>query len=405
MIQTDQAARKQELASIIDGIVTAYENRTASTPLLLRPVISEAEISPVAAAIDALPEYQAVNGRPIYSGTGAPVLTSELLARKALGWAYGGVPQAIDLLFRVLSTETTKAIQRAAVWGVAVNEDVEILPGFRFVPFDNLPETSFKEHIRNAAQELADGAVWWSRRQFALPGAVLVKEIDKFPYLINDDTAFNLVDEFRETARVISRVIESSILGTSLVTAYWMEYEDSSIDLSRSENFFIWDFAEVAPWVGNNTAIEINRIAEQVAYFCRLEEAWRSHLSLASERFRLSLCRHDLSNRALDLAISFEIALGRDGSGGAISWKATHRAAQMIGGSISERKEIRRKVKSLFDLRHKVAHGSINIGKSSDALSVITEATAVFVKLMGRYFRHGKEPDWDTIELEPTCRE
>jgi hypothetical protein len=74
----------------------------------------------------------------------------------------------------------------------------------------------------------------------------------------------------------------------------------------------------------------------------------------------------------------------------------------MIGGPLRDRQENRRKMSELYALRNKGTHGSSLTSMDQQKQdTVLTEAAALYRKLLDSCWRHGVRPDWNAIELGP----
>lgn len=124
------------------------------------------------------------------------------------------------------------------------------------------------------------------------------------------------------------------------------------------------------------------------------------------ERFTLSQCRHRVIDRVLDLTLAFEIAVSSKGDYATPqSWKVSVRSAQMIGGLLLDRKENRARISELYKLRNKGAHGSSLGGvERNKQEAVLIDAAELYRRLLDSFWRHGKRPDWNAIELEPAIK-
>jgi hypothetical protein len=159
---------------------------------------------------------------------------------------------------------------------------------------------------------------------------------------------------------------------------------------------------EVEPTIPANTAIESATIEPGLKILRAMPKAWQDDLKRSMARFVLSQCRHQLTGRVLDLALAFEIAVSGKGDQAPPSWKVSVRSAQMIGGSLVDRLAYRRNIAALYALRNKTTHGSkLGGGDLRKKETTVEEASALYGKLLDSFWRLGKRPDWESIELQP----
>jgi len=121
------------------------------------------------------------------------------------------------------------------------------------------------------------------------------------------------------------------------------------------------------------------------------------------ERFRLSQSRREDIDRVLDLALAFEIAVSEKGDNAPPSWKVSVRAAQVIGGPLETRKQIRGDIGALYELRNQATHGGTVRTKSSKISvdKVLQESCELYVALMKQLLSLRDKPDWKSLELGP----
>jgi hypothetical protein len=74
----------------------------------------------------------------------------------------------------------------------------------------------------------------------------------------------------------------------------------------------------------------------------------------------------------------------------------------LIGGPLETRKENRRKINDLYKLRNRAMHGSRLTASDREKHDVTwLNAVHLYRELLGKFFQLKKQPDWDSIELEP----
>jgi len=179
--------------------------------------------------------------------------------------------------------------------------------------------------------------------------------------------------------------------------AYWLEFQDTELDLAFTGSLLTWSLPEVHPRVEVVTKLDPGLVVSDYECYGKLDVKWKADLRRSMDRFTLSQCRRELIDRVLDLALAFEIAVSQKGDNLPPRWKVSVRTAQLIGGSVEDRVTIRRSVGRLYELRNKATHGSTLVSAERDA---VLECAKVYPLLLQRLLRCADRPDWGSIELE-----
>lgn len=316
------------------------------------------------------------------------------------------IGRAADWLIRMLSTRQADGEFKAVIWGLSTDREASLGKHSRLLPFGQLPESRLKKWISDRARNLWDNAVWASQSYFDLPGAAIVRKVADFPYIRTDNASFNAIAELEDEAYETLVFFQGKMAGQPLALGYWFEYDDEDLDLNSYENFVSWLLPEIVPSISSNVAVDATMVQQELKALSAMPADWRNDLIRSMERFTLSQCRRQTIDRILDLTLAFEIAVSGKGEQVPQSWKVSVRSAQMIGGPLQQRKENRGKMTELYALRNKGTHGSNLSGKDQQKQhTVLTDAAALYPKLLDSFWRLGKRPDWNAIELGPNTAE
>jgi len=344
----------------------------------------------------------------LYSARGGRVISSGELATSVFDRAMHDVTKAADWLLKLLTVRSADGCLKCAIWGITLSAEIRLSDSARLVPFTALTESPMKNHVtRRSVSKLFDGAVWLGTNRFRPPGAAFVMDAPNFPYIRTDNASFLAFDRLQSEALDFWVVLEAASVGYPLAFGYWFEYVDEDLDISAWENALSWTFPEIPPRIGVYVDLDAQTVQEDVRRFFALPQQFRSDLKRSMNRFVLSKCRTSLIDRVLDLALAFEIAVSGESEGNtAISWKVAVRTAQMIGGALEVRQEIRRKVNQLYQLRNRATHGgSLKAAeKHVDTEALIDECSGIYRRLLRSCFELGERPDWNSLELEPRTR-
>jgi hypothetical protein len=211
-----------------------------------------------------------------------------------------------------------------------------------------------KRRIANQAKAW-DGAVWISQRYFDVPGSALVRTVAAFPYIGALDESVQILEKLEDEARAPLYFLQASAAGQPLAVANWFEYEDADLDFNDHENYLSWFLPEVVPHVRAHVAVDATALKRDADALWNLPVDLRSKLLRSMERFILSQCRHQTGDRALDLVIAFETAVsGGNSDSTPVNWKIAVRTAQMIGGTLQQRQEMRRTLSALSRIRNDI---------------------------------------------------
>ena len=381
-----------------------YDEQTAGMTLLGRPGPDRSVLDPIAQAIEQCPSYSRVAGKMIYSAHSGVVIHAPVLAADLFGRAQYKLPEAVDWLLRVLNTTTADGLFVAVIWGLWLENEVQVSPTSWLVPFSALRKSTVKDRIEQRSKPTDKNAIWLTPTYYAEPGVALITKVRDLPYISADGSPFTILECVTKEASEVWSLIQAVSVGHPLAVGCWFEYDDRDLDISAWENSVRWLLPEVAPLIRSATPVDANVVQDELQQYAALPEDIRRDLLRSMDRFILSQCRRQPTDRVLDLALAFEIAVSGQRSSAPISWKVSHRSAQLIGGAVEVRKSNRKIVADLYALRSKATHGSSlkDMGSKSD--DGLHAAAAVYRTVLKSLLKLGKKPDWDTLELEPFSR-
>ena len=399
------------LIRALEPALRAWEQWRGNGTLLVQDPSDEI-LAPLAAAIDRCDAYKAVSGHVLFTANSGAVLHAPSLALPLLyraEWAQRegrDIGKAADWLIRILNTRQANGTLKAAIWGLSVDREAPLAKYSRLMPFGQLPDSRLKKRISDRAGELWNGAVWISQSYFDLPGAAIVRKVADFPYIRADNASFKTMADLETEAYATLVLLQGRATGQPLTLGYWFEYDDEDLDLNSHENYMSWILPEIVPSIPANVAVDAATVQQELKALSAMPEDWRNDLRRSMERFTLSQCRHQVIDRILDLTLAFEIAVSGNGEQAPQSWKVSVRSAQMIGGPLRDRQKNRRKMVALYNLRNQGTHGSsLSSMDQQKQDNVLTEAGALYRKLLDSFWRHGARPDWNAIELGPITAE
>lgn len=404
----DLANEAQILAPALETAITAWEEWKNGKSILTQYPPPPQVLDPLVQAIESADAYKKVAGRPVFTGYSGVVLTGGRLAADFLYRADAeyrlGIPGAIDWLLRVFSTKVAKGLYEVAVWGLMPDKEIEIAKGWRLQPYNAAPASPIKQKLKDFIRDGWDG-VWHSTRFYNAPGAILTQIVSEIPYLGRPDISYETLHKLDMETRERLAFLQAYFTGTPLIGASWFSYDDNELDFNSIESRLQWLVPEVEPTVKSHVAIESERLADAVAAHAKLPGNSAKKIIQSADRFVLSQCRYRRVDVAIDLAIAYEILAGSKGDG-AIGWKVSLRTAQIIGGTLDQRLQMREKVNALYKIRNDGAHGgTANEAKVAEESATLLEAAKIYRRLVDTLVQLGDEPDWSKLELDARVRE
>lgn len=398
------------LAATLQRVMERFSKDRGAT--LLSPARDE-DLKEIADAIEQCTAFRSAAGKMVHSGNqGVPIEPRQLAAEAFSRVRYSNeasagledrVAESADWLLRVLSTEKADVYFIAAIWGLEVTTEIQLLDtGARLLPFSDLPRSVMKSQIESIGNRQPDWFVWYSQQHWRPPSAVYIQTLHGLPYLTDSNApTFQKLETHRADARKWWTLFEVAVAGHPLAFGSWFEFVDKDLDLARSRNFITWSTPEVTPKIIRNVAVDPNEVAPLVSSFASLSPDFQSDLLRSADRFILSQCREQRGDMVLDRALAFEIAVRGKGSDQGLSptWKVSTRTAQLIGGPLEQRQQLRSVVAGFYRLRNEATHGGRL--QSMKEKQLIDEAAQIYLRLFKIMLNLKERPDWSALELEP----
>lgn len=153
------------------------------------PLHTPEQIGQIAEALGRCESFMRVDGQIVFSGTKDIQLTVRELAEKLLfnAHVWNDPNSAVDWLLKVLNTQAASGRFIAAIWGLEISEPIALGDNSKLVPFSELQSSSMTRRIEERGAKSPGWFVWWSNREWSVPGAAFVTELPSFPY--SDATA------------------------------------------------------------------------------------------------------------------------------------------------------------------------------------------------------------------------
>jgi len=398
------------LLTELRAAVEAYKAQTHGMTLLAQPRPNAAILAPVATAIERCEAFQAVKGQALFNGRLGLEITAAEMSRHLVDEAINYNPdpsadqieKATSWFLGVLGTRKTKAVFCAAIWGVIVDEETVLPNGARLIPFAALPDSYVKSSIIQRSKTDADALfAWFEPRYHEQPRAAYIQSTADFPYIdANRAAAYDTFDAVLEDAKEYWTVMQAASIGQPLAISHWFGYEDRGLALDEWKMRDLWWLPEISPYVKTFIPLDVAAFRTDIDNYLALPGDVRADLRRSMKRFTLGQCRTEVVDRILDLALAFEIAVSGGEQNLAVHWKVSVRTAQLIGGTIEVRKENRKAIGALYDLRNKATHGSSLASIPEEKqVATIEKSHGIYQKLVRGLLALRAQAAWGDIEL------
>jgi hypothetical protein len=311
---------------------------------------------------------------------------------------------ALEWLTNLLRIPSASGIAITALWGIACDEIIELVPGLQLVPIATLPETDITAWVLRPPDHRSSGML------SSAPTAALTTAATISPLIYPADGAHpHQGDPFRLQTLLDDARLALSLCGPShpLTAGHWFEFDDADIRSTFRSGGVSHPHIEVVP-MGFKPPQQVdpaqaNRV---VVAFLGMPTDDRNRVRLSLSRFNQAVRRPAHGDRALDLAIALESLLVDNA--GENTYKFGLRAALLLGGSLAQRRHTRAIIGALYALRSTLVHDGVlqqtvkvtGTGKRPSA-EVVEEATVLAGRLLERIISMGCIPDWYECELQP----
>jgi hypothetical protein len=289
----------------------------------------------------------------------------------------------------------------APVWGMTIDDEIEIANGVRVVAFDQLPNSFMKEKITYRATTIWNSTVWMSQLYYDMPAVAMIHRLHSVCYIGNPETFYKQI--LIAQNQIVEKLVltQVAVVGEPLVAGGWFEWADSKLDFNRLEKSMFWHIPEVVPRIQRNMHVSPERISE-ISNPSIVKGQWKKVLLRSMHRFVLSQSRRNIPDRALDLVMAFEIAVGGGpGDNAPASWKVSMRTAQLIGGALDSRLDIRKTLSRLYQIRSQTAHGSdLRVSDANKISLMVTKSESIYGDMVRAALKLSSMPKWESLEMQ-----
>lgn len=446
----------RELAPIVGDPpeVAGYEAESADAiiPRLHRVSVSDDNLRALSTSLRRIPQLNALDGGIAhYSPFGSRSISLDAIAHWLLAQARVAPAQdCVDRLMAIVAKNESALSEIVPVWGISPHVSIELGDGLKIVPIQNLPPSRLKDLFAGKRRHKYSFDIANSSPR---PGAAIVKEIVHGP-LYEPFTspaaiaskrrselmlaAFMGQTEAQKQAALtelakLSDPLEATLESTSIYNeavelatvvalcaprpifpiGHWFQ-RPVDLPLVGTIGSYSGPTNDHPFYIAiDQQDYSVAEIQAVVHHYRALNDTTRNRLRTPLNRLnqgRRQRAHHTVEAAAIDLGIAAEALLTQDRDRDApISFTLRARGTLLLGGSPEDRRRNYEALRSLYDLRSKVAHeGSIadrtKMPQSSRDQIRLDEATAtarlgeeVCIAMIRRIIEAGQFPTWDAL--------
>jgi hypothetical protein len=335
--------------------------------------------------------YRGSENLMMTSGNGAFTIKPEYFVRKLLDVTTShGAQFAVNALRTLLTSKSATVKSNCLIWGVQTPHSIKLTSDLQIKPLPADPLPLELQTAINSHQPLMQ-----PRDSFSLLSTDFVVS----PVIMEAKAAKELTapavvayNKFKDVASILCAFGP----GPVVILQWWSNFADRKLDAICPVGGPSLLAQEMLPLIPAQP-VAVNAMARRyVERYMNLPATMKSTLSSPLERMNVGMRRRSQKDQALDCGIALEMLLGGDARE-EISYRLALRAALFLGKTLDERRELRKKMKKLYDLRSAVAHGSHKTHK--DAGDVTTAGFGVCAAIIRKMVERGSIPVWADLEL------
>lgn len=366
--------------------------------------LSEAGSNPVSGLVQAIAaqnELSSFHDSFQYGPVGGLRVSPHHLAAWLLRRATrAGVETALEGVAQYLEGRESTFEWVLAIDGVQVASAVDLYPGVRVLPWDDVPDCEPKETLQSWSM--------WLQMSGVFPTAAVALRDTWRPYHTNDaesDEGRALVERGSGKIGLLHDCLTCiSLFGPSgpRAVAQICAFPESIPMVAPALMLSIPDRGSSrVPW-----SSEWSRpAADLIEAFRRLSTEDRQHYGLVAGRLISAVRTGNLADKAIDLGVALEGAFLRDQPGDRIelSYRMRLRAAWFLGSGVEERANIMRKLRDVYAARSTALHAGTLKPQfhKLDTAQLLEDGEALTAQAVRKLVQEG-EPDWERLCLGAT---
>jgi hypothetical protein len=201
----------------------------------------------------------------------------------------------------------------------------------------------------------------------------------------------------KEIARCLCLLRDSSVCEL----AHWYESPLSTPIIGGVPGSALQAMEHIFHFAAEPQSLDESSARSIVEGFLKLSNADRGRLYVPLSRLNTALREGDNSDKALDLGIALESLLMGDDDQVDLSYKVRQRGTFFLGGTPDEMRQNYNRLKKIYVLRSKVAHGksiessfTLN-GRQTSTDEFLKECCIICARLIRKFIESGLVSDWD----------
>ena len=291
--------------------------------------------------------------------------------------------------------------------GLTMSGETEIAPGLEIVSYQGAAERGL---VRSEAPDPTNDMPDY----LGMGALVLVREMTWGPCLVppktSKDSGMNAVPTFRwldghdpYIVFDLISIITSHRIQVLSVLCCAPDFVDVNPNFGPGSST---GFLHADHWTKEELTQEhIKQLQERLHAWSRFDANNRDTLELAVSRLASSIQRNRgrfwLQDRILDAAIALEMMYDLEST--ELSYRLATRAGHLLADETEERVDVSHRVKSFYDTRSRIAHGSRGKkkknGKRSDLEEIADSGFGLARKTLWKLLERGAFPDWERLVL------
>jgi hypothetical protein len=337
-----------------------------------------------------------------------PSFVSGPLIRRAL--LTDSPEEAINWLQKVLRTTSAVGTTTNALWGAPVEQEVILFEGVKIIPIEELPDSPNKQWITK--HSLIDTQLpVMSMLSFTPPQSALVVSRKVEPFIVDPEreprSPHNDYLQIHELMQNITLVLTVVGPRTVMSSARWFTFDDPDLEHACMFSGRSTQMLEILPnQPSNEPTLNGAEAQEIVLAYLALQSATQAKVRVALQRLSQSLRRHNVGDRAVELATALETLLGDDATT-EMTHKIKVRSVRLIGGTNDTRIRNAAIINKTYNIRSKLVHTGRVDAAGSDTICgervpisyIVEQATRICADVIKIIIRRGLVPDWSIFDI------
>lgn len=339
-----------------------------------------------------------------------PEFVSGPLIRRAL--STDNPAEAINWLLKVLRTTSATGTTTNALWGAPVEREITVMEGVKIVPMEALPDSPNKQWVTEHSFAGMQSPVM-SILSLTAPQSALVTTHNIEPFIIDkvpeiDDLSLN--EDYLKNYELIKEItLALTVVGprTVISSSQWFTYDDEDLEQACLFSGRSTHMHEISP-NRPSTELALNGAETQeiVPAYIALQGTTRAKVRVALQRLNQSLRRHNVGDRAVELATALEALLGDNGTT-EMTHKIKVRSVRLIGGTNNARFRNAAIINKTYVIRSTLVHTGRIDASATDTIcgerlpisNIVEEATHLCADIIKIIIRSGSIPDWSKFDI------